>query len=127
MKDIDGKIREALCKDDVELMEHYRGEASLHEMLIEVFRGRRRWVNVLAFIGSCMIFVLLFVMAYQFFQAETTKAMIAWATGFLWGVMWIVMLKIWFYVEVNKNSITREIKRLELQLANLSRQHGAEK
>ena len=53
--------------------------------------------------------------------------MIAWATGFLWGVMWIVMLKVWFYVEVNKNSITREIKRLELQLANLSRQLGAEK
>ena len=53
--------------------------------------------------------------------------MIAWATGFLWGVMWIVRLKIWFYVEVNKNSITREIKRLELQLANLSRQLGAGK
>ena len=127
MKDIDDKIREALRKEDVELLEHYRGEASLHEMLIETFRGRHRWVNVLAFVGSCVIFVLLFVIAYQFFQAESTKAMIAWATGFLWGIMWIVMLKIWFYVEVNKNSITREIKRLELQLANLSRQLGAEK
>ena len=127
MKDIDDKIREALRKEDAELLEHYSGEVSLHEMLIETFRGRRRWVNVLAFGGSCAIFVLLFVIAYQFFQAESTKAMIAWATGFLWGVMWIVMLKIWFYVEVNKNSITREIKRLELQLANLSRQLDAEK
>jgi uncharacterized membrane protein YciS (DUF1049 family) len=127
MKDDDDKIREALRKEDVELPEQYCAEASLHESLIETFRGLHRWASILVFIGSCAIFLLLFVIAYQFFQAESTRAMIAWATGFLWGVMWIVMLKIWFYVEVNKNSITREIKRLELQLANLSRQLGAKK
>jgi hypothetical protein len=41
--------------------------------------------------------------------------------------MWIVLLKSWFCPEVNKNSITREIKRVELQLANLSRRIGEEK
>ncbi len=127
MKDIDEKIREALRKEDAELLEHYRGEASIHEMVIEVFRGRHRWLNVFILIMSWVIFGLLVVAGRQFFLAESTQAMIAWATGLLCGVMWLVLMKIWFWLEIHKNSITREIKRLELQLANLSRKLGAEK
>ena len=121
MKDIDDKIREALRDDDSELLEHYQGEPAIHEMIVETFHGRFRWITVLAFVLGWGIFVLLFFVAYQFFHAETTRAMIAWATGFLWGIMWIVLMKIWFWLELNKNSVTREIKRLELQLADLSR------
>lgn len=121
MKDIDDKIREALRKEESELLDHYRGEPAIHEMVMETFRGRFRWVNALAFTGSILIVGLLVVLAYLFFHTESTRAMIAYAAGFLWGIMWIVMLKIWFWLEMNKNSLTREIKRLELQLANLSR------
>ncbi len=121
MKDIDQMIREALRKEDSELLEHYRKEPAVHEMLMETFRGRFRWINALAFAGTVIILALLFVLAYLFFNAQSTQAMIAYAVGFLWGVVWIAMLKIWFWLEMNKNSLTREIKRLELQLANLSR------
>jgi hypothetical protein len=30
------------------------------------------------------------------------------------------MMKIWYWLELNKNAVTREIKRLELQVARLS-------
>jgi uncharacterized membrane protein YciS (DUF1049 family) len=121
MKDIDDKIREALRKEDSELWEHYREEPAIYEIVMETFRGRFRWLNVLAFTGSIIILGLLCLLAYLFFHAESTQAMIAYATGFVWGVIWIAMLKIWFWLEMNKNSVTREVKRLELQLANLSR------
>jgi hypothetical protein len=121
-ENIDVKIREALRKEDAELLEHYRGEAPLHEMLIETFRGRHRWMTIAAFLATCLILVALIAAGYQFFHAEGTRAMIAWATAFVWGVVWIALMKIWFWLELNKNSLTREIKRLELQLANLSRQ-----
>ena len=38
-----------------------------------------------------------------------------------------VPLKIWFWMEIQRNSVVREIKRLELQVANLSRQLDARK
>jgi hypothetical protein len=60
--------------------------------------------------------------AYRFFQAEATQAMIAWATGFLWFSLWVAMLKIWFWMEMQRLPIMREIKRLELKIAELSRQ-----
>jgi len=125
MKDIDDKIREALRKEDSELLEHYREEPAIYEMVMETFRGRFRWVNALAFTWTIVVLGLLVVLAYYFFQTESTRAMIAYATAFVWGLIWIVMIKIWFWLEISRNSLTREIKRLELQLAHLSRRVAA--
>ena len=46
--------------------------------------------------------------------------MIGWATGFLSLFLWVVMMKIWFWLELLRNSVTREVKRLELQVALLN-------
>lgn len=119
---IDDKIREALRKEDAALLENYRGEAPLHEMIIETFRGRHRWLNMLAIVIGVVVMGLLVVVGYQFFNAESTRSMIAWATAFVLCALTIMFMKLWFWLELNKNSLTREIKRLELQIANLSRQ-----
>lgn len=121
MKDIDAKIREALRKEDSELLGHYREEPAIYEMVVETFRGRFRWVNLLALVMSILVTAMMVVVAYEFFQVETTRAMIGCAAGFVWGAVFIAMIKTWFWLEMNKNSVTREVKRLELQLANLSR------
>lgn len=122
---IDDKIREALRKEDVEMMEHYRGEAPFHEMLLDSFRGRNRFLNAMAMAATIIVTILLIVSGYQFFQVESTRAMIAWASGFVTCAVATGLLKIWFWLELNKSAITREIKRLELQIANLSRQVGS--
>lgn len=121
MKDIDEKIREALHQEDPELLEHYRGEQSISQMVIDSFRTRHRWLVVLVFLSTTGLFLVDIFAAYQFFQAESMRAMIAWATGFIFLGMWIAMLKVWYWMELNKNSLAREIKRLELEVANLSR------
>jgi uncharacterized membrane protein YciS (DUF1049 family) len=121
-KNIDDKIREALRKEDAELLENYRGEAPFHEMLLDSFRGRNRFLNLMAFVATFIVMALLITSGYQFFQSESTRAMIAWASGFVTCAVATGLLKIWFWLELNKNAITREIKRLELQIANLSRQ-----
>jgi uncharacterized membrane protein YciS (DUF1049 family) len=121
MKDIDEKIREALQKEDSELLEHYRSEQSIPQMVIDSFRSRHRWLFVVAFTEGIVLFVLEFVVAYQFFHAESTREMLAWATGFVSCLFVIAMIKVWYWMELNKNSLAREIKRLELELANLSR------
>lgn len=122
MKNIDDQIREALRRDDAELLEHYRGDLPIHEQLIETFQGRNRWLSGVAFLFTIAAAALVFTAGYQFFQADSTRAMIAWATVFLWGALSVAMLKIWFWLEMQRNNVTREIKRLELQVANLSRQ-----
>jgi hypothetical protein len=55
----------------------------------------------------------------RFYSVETTREMVAWATGFVFFCLTVSMLKVWYWMELNKNAVTREIKRLELQLARL--------
>lgn len=125
MKDIDQQIREALRQEDAALLEHYRGEPPLHQMLIETFRGRWRWLVVMAFAMGIVVTALTVLCAYRFFHAETTQAMIGWATGFVTCSLLILLVKVWYWMELNRNSVTREIKRLELQVAQLSRRLAA--
>ena len=125
MKDIDAKIREVLQKEDSELLEHYRSEQSIPQLVIDSFRTRHRWLVVWVFTVGTVVFLLEFVAAYQFFHAESAREMTAWATGFVVCAIVIAMTKVWFWLELNKNSLAREIKRLELELANLSRRLSA--
>lgn len=120
MSELDDKIRAALREQDRELFDEYSGEPGLFEMVAETFRGRQRWLVALVWFWSLAFFVLAIVCAVQFFQAETTRAMIAWAGGFMYCVLAVAMLKTWYWMEMNKHALTREVKRIELQIARLA-------
>ncbi len=120
MRDIDDKIKEALRAEDAELLDLYGGEQSMLEMAIGVLRGHHRWLVLLTWLLMIAFTGLTIVSAIQFFNAESTRAMIAWSMGFVLGILTVSLLKIWFWMEMNKNAVTREVKRVELQLARLS-------
>ena len=120
MKELDDKIREALRKEDAELFEDFGGEPSMYEMVMETFRGRYRWMVMVAVFYS-IVFIALFIFAcIKFFNAEATRDMMMWAG--LCIVCWFAIfgMKVWYWMELNKNAVTREIKRVELQIARLA-------
>ena len=120
MKDIDDKIRQALRAEDADLFDEVEGEQSLHQMVMETFRGRKRWIVLMAISVGIMFMGLAVLCAVQFFGAETTKQMIAWSIGFVFAFSAVTAMKVWYWMELNKNAIKREIKRLELQIARLA-------
>lgn len=120
MSELDKRIEEALHNEDADLLNALREEPSLFELLTDAFRGRYRWLNVLAAVWMLVFLVLSVVAAVKFFQAETQREMIMWAAGCLIGLMVVSLLKTWYWMELHKNALMREIKRLELQVARLS-------
>jgi len=121
MSNIDDKIREALPAEDAKLLAEVGGEQSLHEMVIDSLRGKSKWLIVMIFSAMFVITVLAVLAAVQFFQVESVREMIAYATAFVFCLLGGMAMKIWYWMELNKNAITREVKRLELQVARLSR------
>ena len=119
--DIDKQIREALRQEDAELFEDHGGEQSMLEMVFESFHGRQRWLVFLVWFWTLVMFAGSIFCAVQFFRVDTTREMIAWAMGFIFGQVAVGMLKMWYFMELNKNALTREIKRVELQIARLSK------
>ena len=71
-------------------------------------------------VGSLACGVFAVVSAVYFFQAEGMREMIAWAAGFGFGLISVTAGRIWFWLLFHRNAVTREIKRVELQVARLS-------
>ncbi|UCD75176.1 MAG: hypothetical protein JSV91_15505 [Phycisphaerales bacterium] len=120
MKDIDKSIRAALAAEDRELFEEFGGEQSLFEMIAESFRGRQRWLMIGMHCNMFVLVALAVVSAIEFFRVESTRAMIAWATGFIVGCLGTWTIKLWWWTRTDRNALTREIKRVELQIARLA-------
>ncbi len=120
MNELDKKIREALSKEDAEFYKDFGDEPSMFEMVMETFRGKYRWMVIVAVFWTLVFIVLFILAANRFFNADATRDMLMWAAACV--VCWsaVFMMKVWYWMELNKNALTREIKRLELQIARLA-------
>ena len=118
MNDFDRQLRAALSAEEIDVRTKY-DEPALLEQVIETFRGRNRWLVAMMFAATTAWFIFACVSAYQFFQAEEIRAIVAWAAAFGLSLLAIAMLKIWYWMELNKNAVTREVKRLELLLSRV--------
>ena len=120
MNELDKKIKEAIRQEDAELFEDLGGEPSVFEMIIDTFRGKHWWLSVLTFSWTMVFFVLAILSAVRFFKTDDSRDMMMWALAFIFCMMAVSMMKMWFWMELNKNAVMREIKRLELQIARLA-------
>ena len=58
--------------------------------------------------------------AWQLFTQASITGQAYWAVGFVLSFAVVALLKIWFWMVLNRNAVLREVKRLELQLARLA-------
>ncbi len=118
-ENIDVLIREALGQEEAEIFERL-GEPSLPEMLSDLFRGRQRFLAI----GSIIIMTILFgfgiYCAVRFFQAAEVRGMLLWGWLFFFCLFATGAIKLWHWMEIEKNAVLREVKRLELQVAYLA-------
>ncbi len=120
MNNIDAKIRRALEATDADLADEFDGDQSMMEMVFDTFRGTQKWLTILAIFGSFVFMAGSVFGIIQLFKAQETREHILWALGVVFCLGAISMMKIWFWMQMNRNSILREIKRVELQVARLA-------
>lgn len=95
-------------------------DPSLIEELIETLNGRHRFLLRVTVVKAIAASILLVICIIQFFDQQTTMAMIAWATGAIMCSVSICGLAIYFWMEVDRVAISRDLKQVELQLALLT-------
>jgi len=119
MEDIDKLIKETLTQEEAKFYEDL-DEQNLFQMLGDLFKGKLKWIMILMNISMLVIFGLFIYCAIQFFETEVTNEMIRWSVLGAFCMMAIGMLKMFAWMQMDKNGIIREIKRLELQVSILS-------
>ena len=120
MNEIDYKIRQALAEEDAEIFDEY-DELNVLEQVVDSFRKKSVLLILLSILVGIAFMSLGVFCAVRFFQVESVRDMMIWAMGLIFCFSAVSMMKIWYWMELQKNSVTREIKRVELQLAGIAK------
>jgi len=121
MSTIDDRIQEALSPEDRETMDRYCKELGLFGLIAESFRGKFRHMVIAVFIFILAFAVVLIYSAIYFFSVNDIALKLNWLAIALAALIVIGLLRLWYLMELNRLSIMRELKRIELQLSLLAK------
>jgi hypothetical protein len=120
MNDLDQAIRQSLSAEDAALLDRLGADQALHRQVLETFEGRLRWFNVAGWIAGFVLFAVACVLTWRFVHAPDLGEMLRWGAAAALAFAGLGLIKVWFWLEIQKNAIVREVKRLELQVAGLA-------
>ena len=119
--DVDRLIREALKAEGMEGLD-LSGEPGLPDMVTEIFRGRMWWVGACMMANILACTILAIICGVQFFRTDVMPDMIRWGAGFFFCTNVVIGCKLWYWMQVERISMIREIKRVELMVAHLAKE-----
>ena len=121
MSSIDDRIRQSLSSDDRALLAQLDADDTLYRDVMATFHGRMRWLNIAGWIAGFALFGVALFCGWQFVAQTEPRTMMLWGAGTALAVAGLVLIKLWFWMELQKSAIVRELKRVELQVANLAK------
>ncbi|MEW4922734.1 DUF6768 family protein [Algibacter sp. 2305UL17-15] len=119
MEDIDKLIKETLSEEEAKFYDTL-DEQNVLEMVWGLFKGKNKWIMYMMNLMTLIFFGLFIYCLIMFFKAEITFDMLKWGLGSIVFLIGVSMLKIFAWMQMDKNAIMRELKRLELQVSSLS-------
>jgi hypothetical protein len=120
MSQLDDAIRRALSPEDLRALDDLSREEPILLQAMRAFESQQRWVGLAGWAGGFGLFAAACYFAWRFVQAGDPRTMMLWGAAGGLAVVGVSMIKLWFFMEMQKNSIIREIKRLELKVASLA-------
>ena len=95
-------------------------EVNLRSMVWEFYNKKNRFTIIWVWGNSLVFLALTAFSTISFFKTEQTKFQIMYAAIFVCCIQAIILAKIVCWQTMHTNRITREIKRLELRIAELN-------
>ena len=119
MEDIDELIKETLTEEETKFYNSL-DEQNIFKMIGGLYKGKKVWLMVWMHVVNIIAFGFMIYCLIQTFDAEKTNDLILWIAGFFFFFILVSMLKIFAWMQIHKNAVLREMKRLELQMSSLS-------
>lgn len=95
-------------------------EETLRAMARDFYSRSMRSTAILVYAWVIIFIALAVYSAMRFFKADQTQAQIMYAALFILGAHGVGLMKICAWEMMNRHSIRRDLKRLELRVAELT-------
>ena len=119
MEDIDKLIKETLTQEEAKFYEQLE-EQNAFQMILGIFSGKMKWLIIIMNIMTLVFFGFFVYCVIQFFNTEVTNELIKWGIGSIAFLFGVSLMKMFAWMQMDKNALLRELKRLELQISSLS-------
>nr|WP_321248341.1 DUF6768 family protein [uncultured Psychroserpens sp.] len=118
-EDIDKLIKETLTEEETKFYDSLE-EQNVLGMIGGLFTGKNKWITILMNIMTVIFFGFFIYCVVNFFDTTETNELLKWGLGSVVFLIGVSMLKVFSWMQMDKNAILREMKRLELQVSSLS-------
>lgn len=119
-ENIDELLAKALSEEDSEILDRI-GEQGLFDLMAANFQGKLKWIAYYSMFIMLLFTGGMFYSLVKFLNVVELREMILWGAAMFGSMMIVTMLKIWHWMQMDKNALLREIKRLELQISILAK------
>lgn len=119
MNNLDEHIRNALSPDDATMIGDPDDGLRIDQLMLSTLKTRNWFITGVAFVYTFVFLGLAIWCAVRFFGTDVTKEQLAWGFGFTVCTLGVSMLKMWFWMEMQRIAITREVKKVELLTARM--------
>lgn len=118
-EEIDKLIEESLNADEAKFY-HELDEEGLFKQWGGLYTGKLKGWAILTTVVQLIFTVITFYLGYKFFTAKDSVELLKLGGAFFIVFIAASMMKLWHWMQMDKNSILREMKRMEFQIAVLS-------
>jgi hypothetical protein len=123
MRNVDEILASAMRDEERDLLARLP-EPGLFGSALGLFSGRLGWVNVVLMIVQGAAFVAGAWAAWLFFEAASPYEQLRWGLPAMTLLLMSALLKTMMWPAVHADRVIREVKRLELRLADLAQRQG---
>ncbi len=118
-EEIDKLIRESLSKEEAEFYKQF-DEEGVFESWFGVYRGKQGWIAAVQSVFIVVFVAIAFYSGYRFFTVEGTAELFRYGAVMFIAMLFISFMKLWLWLQIVRNSIVREMQRVEFQVAVLT-------
>ena len=120
MTSIDDKIKQALSNEYRELIaENDKIDANPFRQMSVGLKGKMGWMYIGVIIFGILVTAISIYSIYSFYHETEIKSLIGWGVTIIVTVLLTQIMKMWIWSEMGRNRVIREIKLLELQVAQV--------
>jgi hypothetical protein len=122
MREFDHELRDALSEEDREFLAKLNEEPGAVRQVVDVFQGPLRTLYVAFFVFALVVGLVGIYAVWRFALATEIRPLFYWGATLVFCMVALSVVRVVFFLQINTNRILRELKRLELQVAQLAAQ-----
>ena len=113
-------MEEQMIKKMMEDMQNDSGQEGFISLLGDFYNKKNASFAIFAWFWGLVFIAIAIYSGVQFFKTENLQYQIMYASIFITFMMFLSMIKIFAWQMIHRNNLKREIKKLELRIAELT-------